>query len=261
MNLEYPLIVHVPHCSVEIPRDVRAGILLSEQDLRVELIKMTDAFTDELSDIDSRFGITIKNRYSRLVVDPERFRNDEDEIMASMGMGTVYTRTSDGRPLRNLTENEREQLLQTYFDPYHRSFEDQVERVIDRFGKCLIIDFHSFPAQPLSYELNQDKNRPDFCIGTDSFHSPEKLIEFVEECFKSVDLKVKRDTPFAGTFVPIKHYQKDKRVSSVMIEINRSLYMDEKIGEKLPVLKFYKLRNTIQTFLLETASFYRDNIL
>ena len=37
---------------------------------------------------------------------------------------------------------------------------------------------------------------------------------------------MKVDSPFAGTIVPMKYYKKDKRVYSVMIEINRKTYMD-----------------------------------
>ena len=33
--------------------------------------------------------------------------------------------------------------------------------------------------------------------------------------------------PFSGTIVPMKHYHKDQRVQSLMIEINRWLYLAE----------------------------------
>jgi hypothetical protein len=40
------------------------------------------------------------------------------------------------------------------------------------------------------------------------------------------------DAPFAGALVPLSAYVKDGRVSSVMIEVNRRLYMDELSGQK-----------------------------
>ena len=36
-----------------------------------------------------------------------------------------------------------------------------------------------------------------------------------------------RDQPFSGSIVPMKHYRKDQRVQSLMIEINRWLYLGE----------------------------------
>ena len=33
--------------------------------------------------------------------------------------------------------------------------------------------------------------------------------------------------PFSGTIVPLKHYRRDQRVESLMIEINRNLYLNE----------------------------------
>jgi len=92
---EYPLIIHVPHASTFIPPEVRRGILLSDQDLETELLKMTDRYADGLTAIGDQHALVVKNEFSRLVVDPERFRNDNQEMTAPIGMGAVYTRTSE----------------------------------------------------------------------------------------------------------------------------------------------------------------------
>ena len=39
-------------------------------------------------------------------------------------------------------------------------------------------------------------------------------------------------TPFSGAMVPGAYFRKDYRVTAVMIEVNRALYMDELTGEK-----------------------------
>ena len=44
--------------------------------------------------------------------------------------------------------------------------------------------------------------------------------------------KTPQKLPNSGTIVPMEYYQKDIRVSSVMIEINRALYMYEATGLK-----------------------------
>ena len=92
---------------------------------------------------------------------------------------------------------------------------------------CLIIDGHSFPALPLPYELNQTAFRPDFCLGTDDFHTSEELVARFEKILESCGYSTARDQPFNGTIVPKKHYRKDHRVQSLMIEINRWLYLGE----------------------------------
>jgi hypothetical protein len=38
------------------------------------------------------------------------------------------------------------------------------------------------------------------------------------------------DTPFSGALVPARHYRRDPRVQSVMVEVNRRLYLDEATG-------------------------------
>ena len=49
------MILHIPHSALIIPPKVRTSTILGEKDLKQELIKMTDAFTDELFDLDKPY--------------------------------------------------------------------------------------------------------------------------------------------------------------------------------------------------------------
>ena len=140
----------------------------------------------------------------------------------------TYTRGSLSQPLRKqFPKAKRQELPQRYYIPHHQKLADAVEESLLANDHCLIIDGHSFPALPLPYELNQTAFRPDFCLGTDEFHTPEELVARVEKIFESCGYSTARDQPFSGTIVPMKHYQKDQRVQSLMIEINRWLYLEE----------------------------------
>lgn len=216
-----PVVIHVPHASESIPGPERAAFRC---DLKEELLKMTDHYCDALfcsGDPSVVFPV------SRLVCDPERFREDSQESMSAVGMGAVYTRTHDGGVLRTADRETRERILQTYYDPHHKALTDAVQAELDRNGRCLIIDGHSFSATPLPYEPDQDPRRPDFCIGTDPYHTPDELVRAAIGFLNGRGYSTAVNAPFAGTIVPMRFYRKDKRVSSVMIEINRALYMND----------------------------------
>lgn len=209
---------------------------------------MTDLHTDELFVRDSTCAQTVVFPVSRLVVDPERFIEDDQEIMAEFGMGIIYTRTSNGRLLRHPpTSEERVDLINRYYQPHHQNLDDCVSACLQRYEHCMIIDCHSFPSAPLPYEDDQNPDRPDICIGTDSFHTPKWLEEDVVKHFEALEFKVEVNRPFAGSIVPMKHYQKESRVLSIMIEINRKLYMDESTGKKNN--RFDKLKGNLSEIL------------
>ena len=74
---------------------------------------------------------------------------------------------------------------------------------------------------------------PEICLGTDPVFTPAALRQTAEEYFVRAGLNVSVNAPFAGTMVPEPFYSaKDTRVESLMIEVKRSLYMDEKSGRK-----------------------------
>src|SRR5262245_2061680 len=132
-------VLHVPHSSVIVPDDVRATFLLSDGDLTAELWRMTDWFTDDLFELPPGDSVLVRYPVSRLVLDPERFLEDEREPMAARGMGVIYTATSIGTPLRTtLLPSDRNSLIERFYVPHHASLRSEVASSLQRDGAALI---------------------------------------------------------------------------------------------------------------------------
>jgi len=255
-DLSKALVANIPHSSTYIPPHYRAVFELSRDELRAEAALMADLYTDELfSCVHELGGTAIVNVVSRLVVDTERFESDDEEVMSGKGLGVIYTKTADGRKLRETPgAREREYLLGRFYRPYHSALEREVEAALNLFGSCLIIDCHSFSSTPLPYEFCRDADRPDICLGTDERHTPPGLVQAAVNYFKSRGFSTALNRPFGGTYVPLKFYRKDLRVKSIMIEVNKRLYMDEKTLEKKP--EFYEIKASLKG-LMEIISRYK----
>lgn len=250
MKNDSPILLHVPHASTHIPPGELARFC--PVDLADEQLKMTDRYCDELF----RGYDSVIFPVSRLVCDPERFRDDAQETMSRVGMGAIYTKTSFGVPLRYITPEEREQMLQRYYDPHHARLTAAVGQKLRLYGRCLIVDGHSFHPVPLPYEPDQEPDRPDFCIGKDPFHTPEQLAALAVDFLQKQGFSVSLNRPYAGSLVPLKYYQQDHRVSSIMIEVNRRLYMtlDGKRGKG-----FMRIAQVIASFLDNLSRLTADN--
>ena len=230
-------IIHVPHAATAIPKKYLSSYDSSK--LSKEFLLMTDHYCDELFHIGFPM---IKAKVSRLFCDMERFRDDHIESMAAKGMGAIYTHCSDGSRLRIVLPNEKEKILKKYYDAHHKRLTKKVDEVLEQTNQCLIIDGHSFHPTPLPHEPNQEYHRPDFCIGSDPFHTPTEIVAICKNFLTGAGFTVKENNPFSGTIVPLKHYQKDPRVISIMIEVNRNQYMNE-FGEKTE--HFTKIKATL----------------
>ncbi|WP_339133394.1 N-formylglutamate amidohydrolase [Streptomyces sp. f51] len=226
-----PVILHVPHSAREIPARVRDGILLDDTALDGELDHITDAYTAELAAAAAEAaGLTpwrFVNRLSRLVVDPERFTDEREEMLA-VGMGAVYTRTTHRAPLRPADADPRP-LTDRFFHPYARAMTEAVTGRLAATGRAVIIDVHSYPTARLPYELHGDGPRPPVCLGTDSFHTPPELVALAEKAFAGLG-GVGIDSPFSGAYVPLRYYERQPEVTALMVEIRRDTYMKEPGG-------------------------------
>ena len=248
------VVVHVPHASTVIPEEYRKTIVLDEKRFWRELRRMTDAFCDELYDA-PEFPNRVVANLSRFVCDVERFRDENLEVRAKKGQGLMYTRTTYRRRLRHFDAELREKILNDIYDPHHERLTTAVDDALGRYGKCLIIDGHSFNSRMIMKPDNL-LSFPDFDIGTDSYHTPAGLLETLRSKARELGYSTKVNTPFGGAITQMKHYQKDKRVVSVMFETNRRMYMDEKTMTKSA--SFDKTKSACRELMLRAAEYVRD---
>jgi N-formylglutamate amidohydrolase len=209
------MILHIPHSSTRIPSSATFIKNISD-----DLFRMTDHRTDELFAFSAtsivRFG------YSRLFCDVERFVDNEP--MEQYGHGLCYTKDSFGNPLRNLTSEQRQYIIDNFYTPHHTELSIACNSALSLFDTVVLVDCHSFSDTVLPHE--SDTNRPDFCLGTDSFHTPIELVNSIKSVLEDLGYTVAINSPFAGTIVPKIHYQKTEQLKSIMIEVNRKLYMN-----------------------------------
>ncbi len=237
------LILHIPHAATAIP--IKDGFVVSDEVLQKEILKLTDWHTDDLfHDLESQ---NIVYKYSRVFCDPERFKDDAKEMMAKVGMGVLYEKTDTGENMRVVSIDLRKKILANYYDKHHELFHRVVEKQLKTYHKALILDCHSFPDKPLQRAVHKIVPRPDFNIGTDAFHTPKKLIDLAEAFFKERNFTLGIDYPFSGSVVPMEYYNKNKNVASIMLEVNRKLYLKEGTNSKSD--NYNKTKRVVQEFI------------
>jgi len=238
------ILLHIPHSSSSFPSESK----ISWNDLDNEERLLIDYYTDELfvPQQDSAVISTVVFPYCRLYCDVERLINDPLE---KDGLGISYFRVvSTGRESSCIYRSfsNRKEAFNRYMD-FHASVSKKLFSMGD---DTLLIDCHSFS----NFQTLLCPNPPDIdiCIGyNDDETCPDKVaIGNIIHHFQTRGYKVGVNSPFSNskTFnVPVKYH-------SVMIEVNKRIYMNEQIIEKND--SFYKLKHDIQALynlLLEGA--------
>lgn len=218
------VILNIPHASTVVPEWAAGDICVSAAQLDRLVRYMTDKDVDKLWDF-----VPAQNKQvatvSRLVVDTERYRRDEDEPMFLKGMGLYYTHTPHGTQFRTRSEETYARCLGIY-DAYHATLEEKVTRCLARHGSCVILDCHSF-HDAMEYTEYDPASFPDVCIGVNGEVGAQA--QWIVDTLRSAGYSVKVNEPFAGSLVPLKYWN-DPRVRSVMIEFNRRIYDNSSFG-------------------------------
>lgn len=72
-------------------------------------------------------------------------------------------------------------------------------------------------------------------------------MDFSKDYFESLGYSLGIDTPYSGELFPIEHYQKNKGVEAIMLEVNKRMYQNEPTNEKSE--NFETTKSVVQRFL------------
>lgn len=211
------ILAHIPHSSIQDYNHKWSGCFMMFPKVK----RLTDWHTELLFGTDNPKVKPLAFKHSRFYLDVERLENDPLE---QIGQGKIYTFYDGFR--RNLTEDERRNLEAIY-----RNWKDLCDSEV--VGNTLVIDCHSFPS-----DMSEDV---DVCIGfndDDSKPSDEVVGTIVNE-FSKLGFTVGINKPYSNSVV----FEKPHK--SIMIELKKSIYMDEETLLLRPNISI-KVRNAIQ---------------
>lgn len=220
------LLLHFPHVGLDIPNHFYDGLLINYIDLLKYIIEMSDYAVDNL--FNGLNAKKIKSKYSRLYCDVERFKDDRLEEMSKYGQGVVYTHTYDNILFHKHDEKYKNKVLR-YYDKYHKRFEKETKKILDKGYNLLILDCHSFSDKMASYI--KEKPFPDICIGVEEDFNDIEILNYIKNGILRKGYKYQINYPYKGSIVPNYIYNnKEKyknKVVSIMIEINKKIYLPE----------------------------------
>ncbi len=235
-----PLIYNSPHSGRIYQKSFLNQTSLSLKEIRVS----EDFFVDQLlTSVTDNGSFFLEACFPRSFVDVNRSHNDLDSRLinklvfnrmnsrTAAGLGVIPRVVGDGIEIysKKLSLDEVNSRLETFYFPYHSQLEKLINLVIKNFGFAILIDIHSMPHNCLDYLANQKHGAPQIVLG-DCLGSSccPMFSQKVFDIFVSQGFRVERNSPFSGGFIT-KHYgEPNKNIQAIQIEIDRSLYMNEK---------------------------------
>jgi N-formylglutamate amidohydrolase len=253
--MKFPFIISLPHCSKQVPEEVRPALALNNK----EIWESTDRGTKEI------FGsIPAKKiifaRWSRLVVDLNRSptRQSAKGVIPQVDYHGRFIYRSGCIP----DENERKRRLREYYWPFHKRLVEAFEETDSK----VLFDCHSLNGTGPEAAPDFGKKRKDIILGNNGDHSgnmnpargritcPVETLQLMKEAFQRAGYSVSLNDPYPGGFIT--NYYGKKFASAgkivVQIEINQDLYV-EHTRKRLSPKKLEKVKTRVLQSFREIA--------
>lgn len=207
----------------------------------LQLRSSEDAFVDHLIVPAVDLGaVVLTSNVPRAVVDLNRDPSEMDPLVVTganppvmsprilAGLGVIPRVVSQGRVIhhRPIAMAEADSRIDQLWHPYHSALSALLAESVDRFGGAVLVDMHSMPRDALSH---LPRPRPDFVLGDrNGVSASPRISAEVTAAVASEGFRIRRNSPFAGAFITAAYGRPRNNVHVVQLEIDRSLYMDER---------------------------------
>ena len=155
--------------------------------------------------------------------------------VAIRGLGLIKTKSRYGEPMqeKKLTVAEIKERFDVYYHPYHRELKRIMEETYARQGMVWQLSCHCMSAVGAPTHADAGKPRADFCLGNIGFTTSSKeFVDYVATEIKKLGYSVTINDPYEGNELNRRHGAPGKGIESVMVEINKKLFMDTKSFRK-----------------------------
>src|SRR5580698_9227421 len=241
-----PIIFNSPHSGSAYPNDFLHASRIDLPTLR----RSEDSFMDELiADLSGSGFAVVRVHFPRSYVDVNRepyeldprmftgrlpsFANTRSMRVAG-GLGTIPRVVGDGQEIyrERLSVDDALGRIEALYKPYHRALRRLINKAHQVFGTVVVVDCHSMPSIGVSRD---EPRRPDVVIGDRYGTSCAALLpDMVEETMRALGYSVGRNKPYAGGFITEHYGNPASGLHTVQVELNRSIYMDERRRERGP---------------------------
>ena len=249
-----PFLFNSPHSGLVYPRAFVEQARLELAALR----RSEDSFVDQLFNGVTEAGMPfMRAHFPRCFLDVNREPYELDPRMfegrlpayantrsmrVSGGLGTIARIVGESQEIysRRIPVGDALERIETFYKPYHRTLRRLMMEMQRSFGLAVLVDCHSMP----SGNGQDERSRTDMVIGDRYGTSCAAVItDVLEHELARRGYAVVRNKPYAGGFITEHYGNPASGIHAVQIEINRSIYMDERRYER--TTRFEKLRQDL----------------
>lgn len=221
-----PIVISIPHSGTEFPEDVKSHYVPEQ----IAKLDDTDWFLDQLYDFAPSMGITIIHaKYSRWLIDLNRDPEsvplyNDGRLITGLCSATDFLGNQIYREGFVPDDSEVKRRLNTYYWPYYKKVQEELDKRIDRYGQVLLWDAHSIREKVPTI---RKEAFPEMILGNNEEKTASKaLIDLTLKNLRS-DYQVNHNDPFKGGHITRYFGNPEAGIHALQLERNKNLYMDD----------------------------------